>query len=43
MAVEIGINQASAVKILFEAANFIDVAIYNDLAGIERVVVGRID
>ena len=43
LAVEIGINQASAVKIIFEAANFIDVEIYNDLAGIERVVVGRID
>lgn len=42
LAVEVGINQSAAVKNLFEAANFIDVEIYNDLAGIERVIVGRI-
>lgn len=41
LAVEIGINQASAVKNLFECAGFVDVAILNDLSGIERVVAGR--
>jgi len=41
LAVEIGINQASTVKKLFEAANFIDVTIFNDLAGLERVVIGK--
>ena len=41
LAVEIGINQSAAVKNLFAAANFIDVMIFNDLAGIERVVIGR--
>ena len=38
LAVEIGINQASAVQKLFEAANFVDVTIFKDLAGIERVI-----
>lgn len=42
LAVEVGINQASAVKNLFEQANFKDVDIIKDLAGIERVVAGRI-
>ena len=42
LAVEVGINQSTAVKKLFEAANFIDVEIFKDLAGIERVVAGRI-
>lgn len=42
LAVEVGINQASAVKILFEEANFTDVEIIKDLAGIDRVVAGRI-
>lgn len=37
LAVEIGINQADAVKNLF-AKNFVDVEIVRDLAGIERVV-----
>lgn len=41
LAVEIGINQASPVKKLFEAANFIDIEIFKDLAGIERVVIGK--
>ena len=41
LAVEIGINQASAVKNLFEQKNFADVGILNDLAGIERVIFGR--
>lgn len=41
LAVEIGINQASAVKNLFEAAKFIDIEVLKDLAGIERVVFGR--
>ena len=43
LAVEIGINQASAVKTLMKASNFVSVEIFKDLAGIERVVVGRID
>ena len=43
LAVEIGINQASAVKTLMEAANFVSVEVFKDLAGLERVVVGRID
>ena len=41
LAVEIGINQSSAVKNLFEQKNFVDVGILNDLAGIERVIFGR--
>ncbi len=40
LAVEIGINQASAVKNLFESENFADVKILSDLSGIERVVAG---
>ena len=40
LAVEIGINQAQAVKSLAEAANFVDIQIFKDLAGIERVVTG---
>lgn len=39
LAVEIGINQADAVKNLF-AKNFTDIEIFRDLAGIERVVAG---
>lgn len=42
LAVEIGINQSVAVKKLFEQANFVDVTILNDLAGIERVVAGKL-
>lgn len=38
LAVEIGINQALEVKKMFEAANFGDVTIFKDLAGIERVI-----
>lgn len=41
LAVEIGINQAVAVKALFAENNFVDVEIFKDLAGIERVVAGR--
>lgn len=41
LAVEIGINQSSAVKNLFEQKNFADVGSLNDLAGIERVIFGR--
>ena len=41
LAVEIGINQESAVKKLFEQENFADVMILKDLAGIERIVAGR--
>ena len=40
LAVEVGINQAQAVKTLAEAANFVDIQIFKDLAGIERVVTG---
>lgn len=40
LAVEVGINQAAVVKTLFEAEKFIDVEIFKDLAGIERVVIG---
>ena len=42
LAVEIGINQASAVKNLFAQANFVDVTILKDLAGLERVITGRL-
>lgn len=38
LAVEIGINQADAVKNLF-TKNFVDVEIIRDLAGIERVII----
>ncbi len=41
LAVEVGINQAAAVKTLFAENNFVDVEIVKDLAGIERVVAGR--
>ncbi len=41
LAVEIGINQASSVKKLFEAANFSDITILKDLSGIDRVVAGE--
>ena len=41
LAVEIGINQATAVKNLF-AANFIDVEIFKDLSGLERIVAGKL-
>ncbi|MBR3746878.1 MAG: peptide chain release factor N(5)-glutamine methyltransferase [Selenomonadaceae bacterium] len=40
LAVEVGINQAQAVKTLAEAAGFVDIQIFKDLAGIERVVTG---
>ena len=42
LAVEIGINQAAAVKNLFERAKFVDVTILKDFSSIERVIVGRI-
>ena len=42
LAVEIGINQSTAVKDLMKSAEFNDVEIFKDLAGIERVVAGRI-
>ena len=41
LAVEVGINQASAVRKLFEQENFVDVEILKDLAGIDRIVSGR--
>ena len=42
LAVEIGINHATAVKKLFQQANFADVTILKDLAGIERIVLGEL-
>ncbi len=42
LAVEVGINQAAAVKALMTAANFIDVEIFKDLAGLERIVAGKL-
>ena len=42
LAVEVGLNQALAVKKLFEREKFLSLGIFKDLAGIERVVVGRI-
>lgn len=39
--VEIGSDQGAAVKALFEAAGLVDVAVKPDLAGRDRVVVGR--
>ena len=42
LAVEVGINQAAAVKSLMAAANFIDVEIFKDLAGLERIVAGKL-
>ena len=41
LAVEIGINQALEVKKLFEAAKFVEVEIFKDLSGLERVIVGK--
>ena len=41
VALEIGAGQAAAVGELIRAAGFPEVAIVNDLAGIERVLVGR--
>lgn len=42
LAVEVGINQSTAVEELFTRAGFADVEILRDLSGIERVVCGRI-
>ncbi len=42
LAVEVGFNQAAAVKNLMEASGFADVEIFKDLAGLERVVAGRL-
>lgn len=41
LAVEVGINQATAVKTLMEAAGFVSVEIFKDLSGLERVVAGK--
>ena len=43
LAVEIGINQSTAVKNLFARAGFVDVEILRDLSGIERVVSAKFD
>ena len=40
LAVEIGINQAQAVKKIFAENNFGEVEIFQDLAGLDRVVAG---
>lgn len=42
LAVEVGINQAAAVKVLMTSAHFIDVEIFKDLAGLERIVAGKL-
>ena len=41
LAVEIGINQAVAVKKIFAENNFCDIEILKDLAGLERVICAR--
>lgn len=41
LAVEVGINQATAVKSLLERENFTGVEVVKDLSGIERIVVGK--
>ena len=41
LAVEVGFNQAAAVKNLFEREKFFDVEIFKDLSGIERVIAGK--
>lgn len=41
LAVEVGINQAAAVKNLLAAEKFTDIKIFRDLSGIERVVAAR--
>lgn len=42
LAVEVGFNQAAAVKSLMERSKFAGVKVFKDLAGIDRVVAGRI-
>ncbi|NGP16298.1 hypothetical protein [Devosia aurantiaca] len=39
--VEIGYNQGRSVASLFEDAGFSDVAVHQDLAGLDRVVVAH--
>ena len=41
LAVEHGYDQSDAVRALFTAAGFADIAAARDLAGIPRVVAGR--
>ena len=41
LALEVGAGQAAAVASLMTAAGFADADVRRDLAGIERVVVGR--
>lgn len=41
LAFEIGYNQGTAVKELMEEKNFIEVKIVKDLAGLDRVVIGK--
>ena len=43
LAVEVGVNQSSAVKKLFAASGFVDVEIFKDMSGLERVVAGQRD
>ena len=42
LAVEIGSTQAADVKKIFAENNFSDIEIFQDLAGLDRVVAGRI-
>ena len=41
LAVEVGIKQAESVKKFFAENNFVEIEIFQDLAGIDRVVAGR--
>ena len=41
LAFEIGYNQGTDVKELMEEKNFIEVKIVKDLAGLDRVVIGK--
>lgn len=43
LAVEVGINQAEKVKEIFAENNFGEVEIFQDLAGIDRTVAGRLN
>jgi release factor glutamine methyltransferase len=42
LAFEIGYNQGEAVKKIMEKNDFIDVEVYYDYAGLERIVIGRL-
>jgi release factor glutamine methyltransferase len=42
LAFEIGYNQGEAVKKIMKKNDFIDVEVYYDYAGLERIVIGRL-